>query len=32
LKRYIELKGSDADVFLLRGSGKITFEAAQKLK
>jgi len=31
VNRYIEFKGSDADVFLLRGGQKITFESAQKL-
>jgi len=31
VKRYIEFKGSDADVFLIRGSKKIPFEKAQKL-
>lgn len=30
VKRYIELKGSDADVFLLRGGQKIPFKSVQK--
>jgi len=30
VNRYIEFKGSDADVFLLRGNQKIPFEKAQK--
>lgn len=31
VNRYIEFKGSDTDVFLLRGSQKIPFESTQKL-
>ena len=31
VNRYIDLKGSDADVFLLRGGQKIPFESMQKI-
>jgi DNA modification methylase len=31
VKRYIEFKASDADVFLLRDGQKIPFESAQNL-
>ena len=31
VKRYIEFKGADADVFLLRGDQKIPFETAKNL-
>jgi DNA modification methylase len=31
VNRYIEFKGSNADVFLMRGGQKIPFESAQKL-
>jgi len=31
VNRYIDLKGSDADVFLLRGGHKIPFESMQKI-
>ena len=32
VNRYVEFKGSDADVFLLRGGQNIPFENAQKLR